>query len=88
MAVNVYKQDYVYKTIQKNKAKIVDAKVTSVKDVDFNTMEGYTYVGVVKLVLVNGRSKLYRVVFYTGDMDCEDTTPQSYLESWLESCFN
>lgn len=88
MAVNVYKQDYVYKTIQKNKAKILDAKVTSVKDVDFNTMEGYTYVGVVKLVLVNGRSKLYRVVFYTGDMDCEDTTPQSYLESWLESCFN
>ena len=88
MAVKVYTRDYVYKTIQKNKAKIVDAKVTSVKDVDFNTMEGYTYVGVVKLVLVNGRSKLYRVVFYTGDIDCEDTTPQSYLESWLESCFN
>lgn len=86
--VKIYTRDFVYKTIQKNKAKIVDAKVTSVKDVDFNTMEGYTYVGVVKLVLVNGRSKLYRVVFYTGDIDCEDTTPQGYLESWLESCFN
>lgn len=88
MAVNVYKRDYVYNTIQKNKAKIADAKVTSVRVYDFNSMEGYTYIGVIKFVLVNGRSKLYRVVFYTGDIDCEDTTPQGYLESWLESCFN
>ena len=86
--VKIYTRDFVYKTIQKNKEKIVDAKVTSVKDVDFNTMVGYTYVGVVKLVLVNGRSKLYKVVFYTGDIDFEDETPQGYLESWLESCFN
>ena len=86
--VNVYTQDNIYKLIQNNKDKIRDAKVTSVKDVDFNTMEGYTYVGMVKLVLVNGRSKLYRVVFYTGDIGCEDATPQDYLESWLESCFN
>lgn len=86
--VKIYTRDLVYKTIQKNREKIVDAKVTSVKDVDFNTMEGYTYVGMVKLVLVNGRSKLYRVVFYTGDIGCEDETPQDYLETWLESCFN
>lgn len=86
--VKIYTRDFVYTTIQKNREKIVDAKVTSVKDVDFNTMVGYTYVGVVKLVLVNGQSKLYRVVFYTDDIDCEDETPQGYLESWLESCFN
>ena len=86
--VKIYTRDFVYKTIQKNKAKIADAKVTSIRDVEFNSMIGYTYVGVVKLVLVNGRSKLYRVVFYTGDIDCEDTTPRGYLESWLESCFN
>lgn len=86
--VKIYTRDFVYTTIQKNREKIVDAKVTSVKDVDFNTMVGYTYVGVVKLVLVNGRSKLYRVVFYTDNIDCEDETPQGYLESWLESCFN
>lgn len=86
--VKIYTRDFVYKTIQKNREKIVDAKVTSVKDVDFNTMEGYTYVGMVKLVLVNGRSKLYRIEFNSTYLGYEDETPQDYLEAWLESCFN
>lgn len=86
--VKIYTRDFVYKTIQKNREKIVDVKVTSVKDVDFSSMVGYTYVGVINLVLVNGRSKLYKVVFYTSDLDYEGATPRDYLECWLESCFN
>lgn len=86
--VNVYTQDSIYKLIQNNKDKIRDAKVTSIKDIDFNSMVGHTYIGIVKLILNSGRSKLYRVVFNSTYLDYEDATPQDYLESWLESCFN
>ena len=61
--VNVYTQDNIYKLIQNNKEKIRDVKVTSVKTIDFNSMVGHTYIGIVKLILNSGRSKLYRVVF-------------------------
>ena len=86
--VNVYTQDSIYKLIQNNKDKIHDAKVTSIKVIDFNSMIGHTYIGIVKLILTSGRSKLYRIEFNSTYLGYEDETPQDYLEAWLESCFN
>lgn len=63
------------------------AKVTSVKEYGFNSMEGYTYIGVIKFILKNGRYKLVRTEFnstYLGDED----TPEDYLEKVLEGMFN
>lgn len=60
--------------------------MTTVKDVDFNTLVGYTYIVGIKLVLVNGKSKLYKITFNSTHLD--DETPREYAESWLESCFN
>lgn len=86
--VNVYTQDSIYKLIQNNKDKISDVKVTSIKVIDFNSMVGHTYIGIIKVILNSGRSKLYRVAFNSTYLDYEDATPQGYLEIWLESCFN
>lgn len=86
--VYVYTQDRIYNLIQNNKDKISGAKVTSIKVIDFNSMVGHTYIDIVKVILNSGRSKLYRVKFNSTYLDYEDATPQDYLETWLESCFN
>ena len=51
-------------------------------------MVGHTYIGIVKVILNSGRSKLYRIGFNSTYLEYEGETPQDYLETWLESCFN
>ena len=56
--MNAYHIDDIKGIIDKNIDKIKEIKITSVKDVDYNSMVGYTYVANVKLTLINGRYRM------------------------------
>lgn len=49
--VSYYSQASIQKFITKYYDMIDGAKVTSVKEYGFNSMEGYTYIGVIKFML-------------------------------------
>lgn len=85
--VSYYSQASIQKFITKYYDMIDCAKVTSVKEYGFNSMEGYTYIGVIKFILKNGRYKLVRTEFNSTYLDDEDT-PEDYLERVLEGMFN
>ena len=61
--MKIYNINTLKNLIDNNINKIKEIKITSVKDVDFNSMEGFTYVANVKLILNSNRYKLFKTMF-------------------------
>ena len=61
--MKAYHIDNIKGIIDKNIDKIKEIKITSVKDVDYNSMVGFTYVANVKLILINGRYRFFKKIF-------------------------
>ena len=81
--MKAYHIDNIKGIIDKNIDKIKEIKITSVKDVDYNSMVGFTYVAIVKLTLTNGRYKLFKTMFNSTYLEDEYETARDYIEDYL-----
>ena len=81
--MNAYHIDDIKGIIDKNIDKIKEIKITSVKDVDYNSMVGHTYVANVKLTLINGRYRMFKTMFNSTYLEDEHETARDYVEDYL-----
>ena len=81
--MNAYHIDDIKGIIDKNMDKIKEIKITSVKDIDFNSMVGHTYVANVKLTLNSGRYKMFKTMFNSTYLEEEHETARDYVEDYL-----
>ena len=81
--MNAYHIDDIKRIIDKNIDKIKEIKITSVKDVDYNSMVGFTYVAIVKLTLINGRYRMFKTMFNSTYLEDEHETARDYVEDYL-----
>ena len=81
--MKTYHIDNIKGIIDKNIDKITEIKITSVKDVDYNSMVGYTYVANVKLTLINGRYRMFKTMFNSTYLEDEHETARDYVEDYL-----
>ena len=81
--MNAYHIDDIKGIIDKNIDKIKEIKITSVKDIDFNSMVGHTYVANVKLTLNSGRYKMFKTMFNSTYLEEEHETAKDYIEDYL-----
>lgn len=81
--MKAYHIDNIKGIIDKNIDKIKEIKITSVKDVDYNSMVGYTYVTNIKLTLINGRYKMFKTMFNSTYLEDEHETARDYVEDYL-----
>ena len=81
--MNAYHIDNIKGIIDKNIDKIKEIKITSVKEVDYNSMVGYTYVVNIKLTLINGRYKMFKTIFNSTYLEDEHETARDYIEDYL-----
>lgn len=81
--MNAYHIDDIKGIIDKNIEKIKEIKITSVKDVDYNSMVGFTYVINIKLTLINGRYKMFKTMFNSTYLEDEHETARDFIEDYL-----
>lgn len=81
--MNAYHIDDIKRIIDKNIDKIKEIKITSVKDVDYNSMVGFTYVAIIKLTLINGRYRMFKTMFNSTYLEDEHETARDYIEDYL-----
>lgn len=81
--MNAYYIDDIKRIIDKNIDKIKEIKITSVKDVDYNSMVGFTYVAIIKLTLINGRYKMFKTMFNSTYLEDDHETARDYVEDYL-----
>lgn len=81
--MKAYHIDNIKGIIDKNIDKIKEIKITSVKDVDYNSMVGFTYVANVKLILINGRYRMFKTMFNSTYLEDEHETARDYVEDYL-----
>ena len=81
--MNAYHIDDIKGIIDKNIDKIKEIKITSVKDVDYNSMVGHTYVAIVKLTLINGRYRMFKTMFNSTYLEDGHETARDYVEDYL-----
>ena len=81
--MNAYHIDDIKGIIDKNIEKIKEIKITSVKDIDFNSMVGHTYVANIKLTLINGRYRMFKTMFNSTYLENEHETARDYVEDYL-----
>ena len=81
--MKAYHIDNIKGIIDKNIDKIKEIKITSVKDVDFNSIEVYTYLAIVKLTLNSGRYRLFRTMFNSTYLEDEHESARDYVEDYL-----
>ena len=81
--MNAYHIDDIKGIIDKNIDKITEIKITSVKDIDFNSMVGHTYVANIKLTLINGRYRMFKTMFNSTYLEDEHETARDYIEDYL-----
>lgn len=81
--MKAYHIDNIKGIIDKNIDKIKEIKITSVKDVDYNSMVGFTYVTIVKLTLINGRYRMFKTMFNSTYLEDEHDTARDYVEDYL-----
>lgn len=80
--MKAYHIDNIKGIIDKNIDKIKEIKITSVKDVDYHPMAGYTYLANVKLTLNSGRYKMYKAMFNSSYLE-EYEDPKDFAEDYL-----
>ena len=81
--MNAYHIDDIKGIIDKNIDKITEIKITSVKDVDYNSMVGFTYAANVKLILNNRKYKMFKTMFNSTYLEDEHETARDYVEDYL-----
>lgn len=81
--MKIYNINTLKNLIDNNINKIKEIKITSVKDVDFNSMEGFTYVANVKLILNSNRYKLFKTMFNSSYLEYEHETARDFIEDYL-----
>lgn len=81
--MKAYHIDNIKGIIDSNIDKIKEIKITSVKDVDYNSMVGFTYVANIKLTLINGRYKLFKTIFNSTYLEDEHETAIDYVKDYL-----
>ena len=81
--MKIYNIDNLREFIGNNIEKIKEIKITSVKDVDYNSMVGFTYVANVKLTLINGRYRMFKTMFNSTYLEDEHETARDYVEDYL-----